>query len=91
MISNNDKGAMYEEFVCNKIKETNEAWLWKYIPEQHLVDSKLITSRNEHRLKRKKGDVNPLRDTGVDILQKTNDEYIFVQCKNYKNIIRVMS
>ena len=84
-----EKGYKYEVFVKNHIINNlnKEAYLWKDIPEKILIDSKLIHSHNENRLKRKeKLNNNPLIDVGIDILQKDEDNFTFVQCKNgYKS------
>ena len=80
-----EKGYKYEVFVKNHIINNlnKEAYLWKDIPEKILIDSKLIHSHNENRLKRKeKLNNNPLIDVGIDILQKDENNYTFVQCKN---------
>jgi superfamily II DNA or RNA helicase len=93
---NKIKGDEYELFVLNHIRKTNNVWLWKDIPEEHLLKSGLIHSQNEYRLNRIKylnsDDINnPYRDVGIDILALTKDnKYIFVQCKNgYKNGITI--
>ena len=80
-----EKGYKYEVFVKNHIINNlnKEAYLWKDIPEKILIDCKLIHSHNENRLKRKeKLNNNPLIDVGIDILQKDEDNFTFVQCKN---------
>ena len=80
------KGALYEKFVLSQIK--HEAWLWKFIPYQHLLDAGLVHDLNEHRAK-KVTQENTLIDIGVDILEYDNDKYIFSQCKNYKKAIGI--
>ena len=80
-----EKGYKYEVFVKNHIINNlnKEAYLWKDIPEKILIDCNLIHSHNENRLKRKeKLNNNPLIDVGIDILQKDEDNFTFVQCKN---------
>jgi superfamily II DNA or RNA helicase len=81
-----EKGYKYEVFVKNHIINNlnKEAYLWKDIPEKILLDCNLIHSHNEKRLKRKEKlyDNNPLIDVGIDILQKDEDNFTFVQCKN---------
>ena len=89
-MSSIEKGYKYEVFVKNYIINNlnKEAYLWKDIPEKILIDSGLIHSQNENRLKRKEKliDNNPLIDVGIDILQKDEDNFTFVQCKNgYKS------
>ena len=84
-MSSIEKGYIYEVYVKNHIINNlnKEAYLWKDIPEKILIDSKLINSHNENRLKRKeKLNNNPLIDVGIDILQKDENNYTFVQCKN---------
>ena len=94
MSNNKIKGDEYEVFVKNYITNNlnKEAYLWKDIPEKILIDSGLIHSQNENRLKRKEKliDNNPLIDVGIDILQKDEDNFTFVQCKNgYKSGLRI--
>jgi len=88
------KGLEYEKFVCNHINKTNEAWLWNNIPEYVLDDAKLILTRNELRKYRKdfknnKNKINPFQEIGIDILEKINEGYKIVQCKNYINNIKI--
>jgi hypothetical protein len=54
MSNNKIKGDEYEVFVKNYITNNlnKEAYLWKDIPEKILLDSGLIHSQNENRLKR---------------------------------------
>jgi superfamily II DNA or RNA helicase len=88
-----EKGYKYEVFVKNHIINNlnKEAYLWKDIPERILIDSKLINSHNENRLKRKeKLNNNPLIDVGIDLLQIDEDNYSVIQCKNgYKSGLRI--
>jgi len=82
------KGDIYEKYICDILNNEGIAWLWKNIPEYHLLESNLINDLNIHRLNRKKflnnpdNFVNPLRDTGVDVLLYKQNKYILVQCKN---------
>jgi superfamily II DNA or RNA helicase len=90
MSNNKIKGDEYEVFVKNHIINNlnKEAYLWKDIPEKILIDSGLIHSQNENRLKRKEKliDNNPLIDVGFDLLQINENNYTGVQCKNgYKS------
>lgn len=97
MNPNKIKGDQYEIQICKKIiKDGYVAYLWKDIPEEHLLKSKLASSQDELRLKRqnfKKDNQqeNPYMDIGVDILQiDNNQKYIFVQCKNgYDSGLRI--
>jgi len=84
--------------------QNQQAWLWCKIPEKVLRDCNIIGEWNEYRLKRKEykmiinkiqngleldEEENSMIDLGVDIILKKDNEYIFVQCKNYdiNNII----
>jgi len=72
------KGYEYEKYVAEYIRrELNKnAYLWKHIPEKHLISSGLVHTHNQHRLNRKnKRDTgeNLLIDVGVDILQVDNE------------------
>ena len=84
--------------------QNQQSWLWSKTPEKILRDCNIIGEWNEHRLKRKEYKIilnkienglelddeeNSMIDLGVDIILKINNEYIFVQCKNYddNNII----
>ena len=99
--TNLEKGKEYEQFIntyINILPTTQNSYLWQDVPEQVLYNAGLITDYNEHRLKRKNKNVDPdaeenentLKDVGIDIIQvKNEDEIVFVQCKNYKNAIRV--
>ena len=54
---NQIKGKKYEIFIKNFLVESNKSrfvWLWDDIPEEDLLNSRLITNMNEHRLDRKK-------------------------------------
>jgi superfamily II DNA or RNA helicase len=83
-------GKQYEHFIRQKLlDQTQSVWLWEDIPENHLVSSGIINDQNKLRLDRKKNNnvnINPLSDTGIDILMYLNGKYILVQCKHgYKN------
>ena len=79
----------YEKQVRDHLVNTgecNEAWLWSDIPEQELLNAKLINSCEQQRLKRnrsKSTKINSLQDLGIDVLGKNNHGYILVQAKNY--------
>jgi len=87
-MDNQIKGALYEQYICKNLNDEGHSWLWSDIPEKDLVESGLVHDLNKHRLKRKKHlnnpdkYVNPLIDTGIDILLYNNEEYTLVQCKN---------
>ena len=66
--------------------ECKEAWLWQDIPENELLNAKIINSCEQQRLKRKQHKSkknNPLQDLGIDVLGKNDDKYLVVQAKNY--------
>lgn len=91
------KGDLYEVQILEKIRnEGYEAYLWKDIPEKHLLKSGLANSQEDLRLKREKykkdnNQQNPYIDIGIDILQIDHEQnYIFVQCKNgYNSGLRI--
>jgi predicted helicase len=84
----------------NNIIDNQQAWLWNKTPEKVLRDCNIIGEWNKHRLKRKEYKIiinkiengeeideeeNSMIDLGVDIILKKDNEYIFVQCKNYND------
>jgi hypothetical protein len=87
------KGDTYEKYVLKKLKKNKyECWLWKDIPKNELFNSTILneneyknllnyTKKFNHNYK-KRYDINPIIDIGIDILAKINNEYIFIQCKN---------
>jgi predicted helicase len=82
---NKIKGDKYELQIKNHIINNlnKEAYLWYQTPETILINSGIIGSHNENRLKRKSDKENPLIDTGVDIVQvDDNNLCSLVQCKN---------
>ena len=92
MSINKIKGDEYEVFIKNYIINNlnKEAYLWDDIPEKILIDSKLMNSHNDKRLKRKENKVNPLIDVGFDLLQIDENNYTGVQCKNgYNDGLRI--
>ena len=83
--NNITKGYLYEKQIKNYIINylDKQAYLWTETPETILIESGIIGTHNELRLRRKENKLNPLRDTGVDIIQIENDNKIsFTQCKN---------
>ena len=87
-----EKGDLYEIFVRNTVFKTCEdAWIWAEIPEYELRLAGVLGNWNEWRLKRKRrraeamaAGINPLQDTGVDIVIRIADrKYELIQCKNY--------
>jgi superfamily II DNA or RNA helicase len=79
-----EKGTAYEIYI-KKFLENNQTktWLWKDIPENILRDAGILGDWNKHRLIRKENKINSIPDTGCDILLKNENEYIFIQCKNF--------
>jgi superfamily II DNA or RNA helicase/predicted small secreted protein len=93
MSSNKVKGDNYEvqirnHIICNLNKR---AYLWDDTPEDTLIRCGLIGSHNENRLKRKENKLNPLLDTGIDIIQMEDENTCsLVQCKNgYKGGVTI--
>jgi len=86
---NNIKGYNYElqikYYIINELNK--KAFLWHETPETILINSGIIGSHNDHRLKRISNKENSLIDTGIDIIQIENNNLCsLVQCKNgYKN------
>jgi superfamily II DNA or RNA helicase len=87
------KGFLYEkqikDYIINNLQKN--AYLWSETPETILISNGIIGSHNDLRLKRKDNKLNPLRDTGIDIIQiENNNKISFVQCKNgYMNGLRI--
>ena len=80
-----NKGYLYEVQIKNhiNINMNKKAYLWNETPEDLLIKYKIIDSHNQARIIRKENKLNPLRDTGVDIVMIDNNNKIsFVQCKN---------
>ena len=80
-----NKGYLYEVQIKNHINVNlnKKAYLWNETPEDLLIKYKIIDSHNQARIIRKENKLNPLRDTGVDIVMIDNNNKIsFVQCKN---------
>ena len=85
-MDNYTKGYQYEKQVKNYLINHlhKEAYLWYETPETILIEGSIIGSHNDLRLKRKENKLNPLRDTGIDIIQidNENNKISFIQCKN---------
>ena len=82
---NKQKGDEYEIYIRDHIINdlNKQAFLWSHTPETILIESGIIGSHNEHRLRRKENKLNPLHDTGIDIIQVNEDKSIsLIQCKN---------
>lgn len=87
-MTNKIKGDMYENFVLHKL-EGSEAWLWKNIPEKILIDCGFFEDQYEYlkiKEKSKSKNINFLMDTGIDIIERIDNKFIAIQCKNgYKD------
>ena len=91
MLSNAEKGTLYEGLIKDYLEKqnpNNNYWLWKDVPELELRKASILGNWNTYRFNRKRNnqiakEENKLIDTGIDVLAKTNDEYIIIQCKNY--------
>src|SRR5665647_56309 len=69
------------DYIINTLNKPT--YLWHHTPETILIDSGIIGSHNDQRLKRKDNKENPLQDTGIDIIQiEENELCSLVQCKN---------
>lgn len=91
-MTNQEKGLAYElyirDYIINELG--NRAYLWDHAPVNILVDAGIVGSHNIFRLnkkERKNDKINPIRDTGIDIIQvDDNNNVSVVQCKNgYKS------
>lgn len=81
------KGLQYEKYIKSHIitNLNTPAYLWHEIPEKLLIQANLIHSNNTARLKRRRAksdNINPLVDTGIDILQQNENSFTIVQCKS---------
>ncbi len=92
-MNNYELGRLYEIYVLNYIRQTNDAYMWNYVPLDILIKYGIVGSHNEHRIKIKERleDKNYIRDTGVDIIMIENDDKCaLVQCKNgYKSGLKM--
>ena len=84
-MDNISKGYYYElqvKFhIINKLNKL--AYLWSEVPIPILINNGIINSHNDHRLQRINNKINPIRDTGIDIIQlEDNNICSLVQCKN---------
>ena len=79
-----NKGLLYEiqirDYIINKL--CKPAYLWNDTPETILIQNNIIGSHNINRIKRKENKLNPLQDTGIDIIQLEQNNCSLVQCKN---------
>ena len=80
---NQIRGTAYELQILDLIRQNKPAYLWKFTPENILIENGIIGSHNAARLKRKTDRDNPLQDTGIDIIAMENhNECSLIQCKN---------
>ena len=70
-------GRTYERYILNSIKDKYKSiWLWEDIPKNILKEFNFITDENQN-----------CDDIGCDILAiKPDNEYEFIQCKNYSTL-----
>ena len=90
MLSNKQKGDIYELYIKDYIEKNNidkQCYLWYKIPDCELRKVGLLGDWQLHRLNKKEAHLeNNICDFGVDILVKDkNENYELVQCKNYEN------
>jgi hypothetical protein len=78
MLINHIKGKEYEIQTRNHIINVlnKKAYLWEDTPETILINSGIIDSHNINRLIRKEKKVNPLIDTGIDVIQVNEDDSV---------------
>jgi len=91
------KGFQYEKYVVKKLREyydIDEIYLWKDVPDHLLINSGIILSndlisvKEKYKTNKYYRNYNVLLDTGIDIIFKTVNNYIYlVQCKAYNSII----
>ena len=86
------KGAKYEAQVLQHLRDKGEeAWLWQNVPEHILEAAGLITDYARLRMQRKKmceEGLNPLMDTGTDVVSKLDGQFFLNQAKNYSGTVR---
>jgi len=89
------KGLDYEKFVLeqlNKYYDIKNAYLWKHVPYNLLVEANIIVNDDNYTVKQRykmhNRNYNVLLDTGIDIICKLNNgNIILVQCKAYTNSV----
>ena len=93
-LTNKNKGDIYEKYILNHIRENNECWLWKDIPQRILIECGFFIDQEDYRNKKKLSkqkdnldeELNFLIDTGFDLIEKDKDcNYNAIQCKNGYN------
>ena len=55
-MSNKELGDRYEIYIQQKLVKNSEAYLWKDIPEKHLISAGLVSNFNDIRLMRNRGE-----------------------------------
>ncbi len=81
---NKSKGDSYEQYILNYLIHTKKydfAWLWKNLPEKILFEENIITDYISYSQVR--------NDIGIDIVGFKDNEYHYIQCKNYEGSICV--
>jgi hypothetical protein len=80
---NNMYGISYEYYVINNIiDEYEQIWHWKDFPLEKLKE--ILDLENKNILDTYKDD-----DIGFDVIGYKNNEYYFIQCKNFTDTITV--
>ena len=72
------RGMQYERQVRMTLeREGHQAKLWADVPEEWLEAAGMIHDYNRHRALRKRAwrEGKPLRDTGVDLVVKKDEQY----------------
>ena len=94
------KGTKYEKYVKSELlAKHNRVYLWSDIPMETLKESNIHKCYSEKRLARKEikkkqksietEKINPITDTGCDILYYNDKEWIIVQCKDHESAITI--
>jgi len=89
-MNSTQKGEEYERQIYDVENKKRPTFIWKDVPEQHLLNMGLGKSLEKFRGERK-NTVNTIQDRGIDLISVDIEEEMFiyniVQCKNYeKNI-----
>lgn len=81
---NKVKGDLYEQFIIEHlidVEKYNQVWLWKNIPESILFEENIITDYISYSQVR--------NDIGIDIVGFKDNEYHYIQCKNFEGLLLV--
>ena len=80
MITTKTIGDSYEYFVLDSIKKVyDQVWHWSQVPEYVLYDLNIIRDYDMFSKYR--------YDIGADLVAKKDDQYYFIQCKNFSGTI----